>query len=222
VKSSTEIREFDFRQARPEEYEAVGAFLDRLRAERDPDDPPIPLEERIRRWQHMPAHIGFQSWVIWHRERPEVIAEAELIVHVADMNVAVLPEFRRQGLGRRLLAPVAAAAGREGRTLLVTTTHSTVPAGDAFMDRLGATMGPGGLGGPRAQGAPRSVRPPDRRQLEERPQVRRIRTGNAYVNEPMLKLNRELGFRPYRSMYIWQVDVSRVRAYLNQAGISLT
>jgi hypothetical protein len=58
--------------------------------------------------------------------------------------------------------------------------------------------------------------------LEERPQVRRIRTGNAYVNEPMLKLNRELGFRPYRSMYIWQVDVSRVRAYLNQAGISLT
>ena len=141
MKSSTEIREFDFRQARPEEYEAVGAFLDRLRAERDPDDPPIPLEERIRRWQHMPAHIGFQSWVIWHRERPEVIAEAELIVHVADMNVAVLPEFRRQGLGRRLLAPVAAAAGREGRTLLVTTTHSTVPAGDAFMDRLGATMG---------------------------------------------------------------------------------
>ena len=52
--------------------------------------------------------------------------------------------------------------------------------------------------------------------------MRRIRTGNAYVNEPMLKLNRELGFRPYRSMYIWQVDVSRVLAYLNQAGISLT
>lgn len=38
----------------------------------------------------------------------------------------------------------------------------------------------------------------------------------------MLKINRELGFRPYRSMAIWQVEVSQVFTCLDQAGISPT
>jgi len=50
--------------------------------------------------------------------------------------------------------------------------------------------------------------------LRERPQVKRIRTGNATVNEPMLKINIELGFKPYQSEYFWQIEVPKVRAYL--------
>ncbi|HEY3248436.1 MAG TPA: N-acetyltransferase, partial [bacterium] len=51
--------------------------------------------------------------------------------------------------------------------------------------------------------------------LRERPQVRRVRTGNADSNAPMLKINRELGFRPYVSNSIWQVELPQVEAYLS-------
>lgn len=53
--------------------------------------------------------------------------------------------------------------------------------------------------------------------LRERQQVTRIRTGNAFVNEPMLKINQDLGFKPYRSRYFWQVDVATVQTYLASA-----
>ena len=51
----------------------------------------------------------------------------------------------------------------------------------------------------------------------ERPLVRWVRTDNATTNAPMLKINEELGFRPYRGESVWQVDLEQVRAYLAQA-----
>lgn len=44
--------------------------------------------------------------------------------------------------------------------------------------------------------------------------VERIRTGNAGSNAPMLRINRELGFKPYKSITVWQVGVDRVLEYL--------
>jgi len=49
--------------------------------------------------------------------------------------------------------------------------------------------------------------------LRDRPQVKRVRTGNADTNEAMLSINRELGFKPYQSRLIWQVETDRVLAY---------
>ena len=51
--------------------------------------------------------------------------------------------------------------------------------------------------------------------LRERPQVKRVRTGNADSNAPMLKINTELGFRPYISHQIWQIELAQVQAYLD-------
>jgi RimJ/RimL family protein N-acetyltransferase len=51
--------------------------------------------------------------------------------------------------------------------------------------------------------------------LKERPQVAIIRTENADVNAPMLKINTELGFKPYRADSVWQIETARARAYLD-------
>ncbi|MBK8901014.1 MAG: GNAT family N-acetyltransferase [Anaerolineaceae bacterium] len=53
-----------------------------------------------------------------------------------------------------------------------------------------------------------------KRVLAERPSVHFIRTGNADSNAAMLKINRELGFKPYLSQTIWQVETAKVKGYL--------
>jgi GNAT superfamily N-acetyltransferase len=50
--------------------------------------------------------------------------------------------------------------------------------------------------------------------LRDRPAARRIRTGNSTTNASMLRINRELGFKPSLSSYLWQVAVAQVQAYL--------
>jgi GNAT superfamily N-acetyltransferase len=52
--------------------------------------------------------------------------------------------------------------------------------------------------------------------LHERPAVKFIRTGNADSNAAMLKINQELGFTPYMSHCIWQVETAQAATYLNQ------
>lgn len=54
--------------------------------------------------------------------------------------------------------------------------------------------------------------------LTERPGVQKVRTGNAHSNEPMLKINTELGFRPVMTELIWQADTKNVADYLARKG----
>jgi GNAT superfamily N-acetyltransferase len=50
--------------------------------------------------------------------------------------------------------------------------------------------------------------------LKDRPQVKFVRTGNADTNAAMLKINQELGFKPYTADILWQVELERVLVYL--------
>lgn len=339
------IRLFDLAAARDSDYAALNTFENRMRAERLPDDPPIPLAEAVQRWQHIPAFVDVIQWVIWHPDGSGIIAAAEIEVarldtnrHLAEFFIAVLPDFRRQGLARALLAQVAAVAQQEERRLLLTFTTERVPAGTAFLERMGAKQGLVAhtnqlalaeldrdllrrwqaqaahtatdfeLGlwtgaypeaqieaivhlhevmnteprdqldledfhwtadhirqwetSLRAQGTERwtmvaaeratgalagftevfwnanrphllgqgdtGVFPAYRNRglgrwlkatmlekvLAERPQVRLVRTHNADSNAAMLKINREMGFKPYLAEAIWQVETQQVAAYL--------
>ena len=50
--------------------------------------------------------------------------------------------------------------------------------------------------------------------FHERPQVKRVRTGNADSNAPMLAINRALGFKPYLSETVWQLGREALETYL--------
>jgi mycothiol synthase len=50
--------------------------------------------------------------------------------------------------------------------------------------------------------------------LCEHPEVTFIRTSNASSNAPMLKINNEMGFKPYVANTIWQVETEKVEKYL--------
>ena len=54
--------------------------------------------------------------------------------------------------------------------------------------------------------------------LRDRPEARFVRSSNADSNAAMLRINLELGFRPYLSRTIWQTEIEKIEAYLGGPG----
>ncbi len=339
---------FNLQEASRLEYELLNTFENRMHAERLPDDPPISLDEFIQRVQTIPPIIEVTKWVVWNADRTAIVGAGDVTIfrtadnqHIADFGIEVLPEYRRQGIGRSLLGKISDVARREGRRLMITGTNERMPGGAAFMERLGAEKGLeahtnqldlaeldrdvlrawlergqaraaefelGFWSGayPEGQieqicdlvavmnGAPRDnldvedwrITPAEMRQFEasgiargverwtyyvverstgafagftvvywhpnrphlldqgdtgvfphyrgkglgrwlkaamldrvvrEHPEVRYVRTGNANSNGPMLKINYELGFKPYLAECVWQIATDKVVDYLGQA-----
>jgi GNAT superfamily N-acetyltransferase len=61
--------------------------------------------------------------------------------HLMQVDVGVVREARRRGVGRLLVAWCLDAARRRGRRSIVGASHDTVPAGEAFARALGAREG---------------------------------------------------------------------------------
>jgi GNAT superfamily N-acetyltransferase len=341
-----EIRAWDFRNATDDEVAAFNRCSNRMRAERLPDDPPIPVEETSQGLKNFPEYLQMTVWTAWSTEEPEIVAyglaqySLEDNLHMATFGISVLPEFRRQGLGRAFLSRVVQVASEQDRRLLITNTTGRIPAGEAFMQRIGAEKGlethinqlviadldrdllrqwqeraqERGAGfelglwegrypeedidaivelhsllnqqplgdldledftysaenlrqtekttfargnerwtlfvreveSGRFAGYTEVLWNPNRsaiigqgmtgvfpefrnrglgrwlkaamldKILAERPQARFVRTGNADMNAPMLKINDELGFKPYIAEAVWQVETEKVGEYLSQ------
>lgn len=144
-----EIRPLDIREASPEEYAAFNELENAMRAEVIPEDPPVPCDEEAARGKAMPAIIKEGAWAAWEpgsRGRMVGLAavDAEYSgdnMHLADITVEVLPEYRRQGLGRKLLGYIPSFARTHKRRLLAAQSNERVPAGADFMRRIGARVG---------------------------------------------------------------------------------
>jgi GNAT superfamily N-acetyltransferase len=128
------------------EYAAFNRHANRLRLERLPDDPPVPLEETIQNLQNIPSFIALKLWAAWGGD--EIVGLGTGVIFLTDDNqhlvqfeLSVLPEYRQQGLGRQLLGRIAEFAQQENRRLFMTNTVDRIPGGAAFMTRLGAKKG---------------------------------------------------------------------------------
>ena len=341
------IDRFDAGAASEPECMALHAFTSRMRAELMPDDPPTPLAEAIAAWRHLQSLGNTTVWVARQPDEPAIVARGQVShlypiaaenQHVVRASIQVLPEHRRQGVARALLAPIAHAMRDQERRLLITETSGRAPAGASFMERLGGERGLetrtyqldiaslnqervrewqaraveraadfelGFWDGPFAEADLAAIAdlngvmntqplgslaiqhhrmtPAQLRQIEsallargtqrwtmyvreratgrlagftevfwkpsapalmaqgntgvfpehrgrglgrwlkaamldkvlrERPQVRRVRTGNADSNAAMLEINRELGFEPRTSQIVWQLKIEKLEDYL--------
>lgn len=146
--NALKIQAFDPRNAQEHEYAAANRMENRMRAEREPDDPPVTLEEDIQRWRNIPPFIDVKAWGVWNEDRSELIASASVAVlhveqnqHLAEVEIEVLPEYRRRGLARRLLALCVDVARQENRRLMMSATTSIAPAGEAFVRHIGGELG---------------------------------------------------------------------------------
>ncbi len=146
--SGLEIQPISLRSASEREYACLNAFGNLLRGEMLPEDPPIPCDEDIQRWRTLPAFQKEAVWAVWDESQKRIIARAEAMVwytgdneHLAEFVIGVLPTHRRQGIGRRLLRPIVEFARGHERRLLICETNDRVPAGAAFLTRLGAQAG---------------------------------------------------------------------------------
>lgn len=337
------IRSIDIRNLSDQELEVSHALRVALAAERVPDDPAPKFEDTVAQTRSIPAFVDVWAWTVEDSDGA-CVGSADLGVmrteenqHLGQFGISLLPVARQKGLGKRLLGKIVDQAAAENRSLLFSNTTSTVPAGEAFLARIGAEVGleshvnqlkvaeiPVGLleqwtadtaegftlglwdgGYPeenieeiialfdlmnhaprgnlqmedfkltrqqlRQQEEARAARGVLRWSLyvredatgriagftelfwnpfkptftsqgltavwpeyrgkrlgrwlkaamlqklrEDRPDVTIVRTENADVNAAMLKINTELGFRPYLAEKVWQVPVEKARAYLTE------
>ncbi len=68
---AVQLRSFD-KNASQSEYVALNRHTNRIRLERLPDDPPIPLEESIQNLQSIPTYVDLKLWAAWNAEPSEI------------------------------------------------------------------------------------------------------------------------------------------------------
>lgn len=140
--------DIDIKNADMATFERLHALFTRIEAERNPEDPPASAEQVQRRWQNTPDFVKLKAWAIASETDAAFLASAWAIYldtgdnpHLMQVMISVLPEWRRQGLGRRLLAQMCAYVRSKDRQLLLFMTNTRIPAGAAFMQAMGASMG---------------------------------------------------------------------------------
>jgi GNAT superfamily N-acetyltransferase len=136
----------DARTLTDDEIIEISALGQILSQEAHPEDPVVPHEQLIAQVRTMPDF--FDVAVARARRAGTLIGTAVCFIsrtgeneHLLNVDVAVTPDARRQGVGRALATAVCDVADREIRTLVVAGTSERVPSGESFAVALGASAG---------------------------------------------------------------------------------
>lgn len=137
------IRAYDFYAAETETLLTLHRFFQESDREFWPDRDPIAFNEAA--WRNKSPFNDRRDW--------QVLVGGELVAHghlgfgltgdnphAGGAGFIVRPDWRRRGLGTRLLNEIIAEMHRLGRTLLILGTGSQVAAGEAFAAQTGAEM----------------------------------------------------------------------------------
>jgi GNAT superfamily N-acetyltransferase len=126
----------------------LNKIINAVRYERQPDDPPIPLKETTNQMKNLPSFVDLKMWCVWNEDHSEMIAQGNVGLmrteknkHLAQLDIIVHADYRRQGIGKQLLGLIAEATGADHRKFLLCDTNDRIPAGEAFMQRLWAKRG---------------------------------------------------------------------------------
>ncbi len=144
--SELNIRSIDIRNISDEDARKSHDLRVAMAAERVPDDPAPKWEDSLAQFRSIPPFVDVWMWFV--EQGDTCIGSANIGVmraeenqHLGQFHIDLLPEARRQGIGKKLLSEIVAVAEKENRTLLMTDTASTVPSGEAFLEHFGATIG---------------------------------------------------------------------------------
>jgi mycothiol synthase len=140
---------FNPKEANRVTWHSLNTFLNKIQAEALPDHPTISVDETKLIWESIPPVIERDAWIVQREgSAPQIVAlgyvdfmHTEENQHVAQAQISVLPEMRRMGLGTQLLAKITNRAQQNGRRLLIGEANENIPAGIAFIERLGAQIG---------------------------------------------------------------------------------
>lgn len=100
-------------------------------AELYPDDPQMPVKQRLDSWRHLPDHYEVARWVL--REDGRIVAVAVALRNRDEdldngfARIHVKPEHRRRGLATMLAGPVFDYLESDGRKKLITNTRDSSP-----------------------------------------------------------------------------------------------
>jgi mycothiol synthase len=143
-----EIKDLDPHRAGEWDRKLLNDFDNLRHAEQWPEDSPRTVDETLGHWRFVPRYLDLHQWAAWAEDNTRVVARASINIgrydenrHLADFDIYVVPSMRRQGIATNLLRLVAQVAQSEGRTLLLVSTDAAIPAGRAFVQRLGGRAG---------------------------------------------------------------------------------
>ncbi len=141
------LEEVDLASSSDEDVEALTAFRNAMQAEIHADDPPWRVEAvgiDIRNWPPFRRHRAFLGRDPSGTIVASAVADWMLVdenTHILDVDIGVLPAYRRRGLGTELLRRIVDIADELGRTTLMAQSVDLVDAGTRFAERCGATLG---------------------------------------------------------------------------------
>ena len=76
LKPDLEVTEFDPMRAGERDFQLLNEFMDRIRQEIWPEDPPPTVEETTLRWRSRPASLSIREWMTSRKDKGEIVATA--------------------------------------------------------------------------------------------------------------------------------------------------
>lgn len=138
------VVEVDSATVTEDQLDKYHAFQSAILAERLPLDPVPPFGNVVRQLKS-PAPTtsvtGFAAVDDGNWAGVALVVAADNDQRSLRVDLAVLPEYRRRGIGRDLLSHAAAVAQGLGREFVTGDSYDTVPAGEEFAERVGAIPG---------------------------------------------------------------------------------